>query len=275
MAVISGSDEVLRCLLETENEIFAECDDVWDAFQMATRERRRDLARTLLYWGRKMNIEDNYPEPYRRWILLDVDEMLPIFMGDISFEQAIAHKWEATLNAIIDEDLNKVSQSVTTIPINFVSNSGTLLTTAAKVGKVDMVQLLLSKGARIVTKDCEGNSALENAAAGGHDEVVKLLLEEGANVNEETGPLSDGTALQCAATNGHLSIVQLLLERSARVEKQGLGPGNKETALIRAARSNSEATAILLVEHGADVLTRSLSGKTVLHLAAKHVKGNC
>jgi hypothetical protein len=39
-----------------------------------------------------VNIEDKYPEPYNRWILQEVDEMLPIFTGDISFEQAIEKK---------------------------------------------------------------------------------------------------------------------------------------------------------------------------------------
>jgi ankyrin repeat protein len=123
-----------------------------------------------------------------------------------------------------------VTQLVSAIPlhINFLSIPSNLLTTAAQLGNVDIVQLLLSKGAQIVTEYWEGNSELEIAAAGGHEEVVKLFLKNGADVNRGTGESSDGTALQCAAANGHMSTVQLVLERSANMESHGMGPKQRD-----------------------------------------------
>ncbi len=72
---------------------------------------------------------------------------------------------------------------------------------------------------------CSG-TALRNAAEAGHLEIVKLLLERGAEPNlPEPGMAPQGFALYSAATAGHFEIAQLLLERganpNARVESSG------------------------------------------------------
>ncbi|PSN59252.1 hypothetical protein BS50DRAFT_475913, partial [Corynespora cassiicola Philippines] len=53
------------------------------------------------------------------------------------------------------------------------------------------------------------------AAANGHVEMAKLLLDKGANVNAEGGEY--GNALQEASDRGHKEIVQLLLDKGANV----------------------------------------------------------
>ena len=49
-----------------------------------------------------------------------------------------------------------------------------------------------------------------------HTEVVKLLLEKGAEVNAKEST-NGVTALMMAANNGHPEVVKLLLEKSANV----------------------------------------------------------
>jgi ankyrin repeat protein len=51
---------------------------------------------------------------------------------------------------------------------------------AAAKGYTDVVKLLLERGANIEAMDNHGNTALFSAAALGRTEVVKLLLEKGA-----------------------------------------------------------------------------------------------
>ena len=58
----------------------------------------------------------------------------------------------------------------------------------------------------------------------GHDKIVQLLLEKGAEVNAQGGHY--GNALQAACSGGHDKIVQLLLERGAEVNAQGGDYGN-------------------------------------------------
>jgi ankyrin repeat protein len=54
---------------------------------------------------------------------------------------------------------------------------------ASAYGQVPTVQLLLQHGAQIDFEGHEGETPLLLAAAGGHHEVVRLLLTEGADVN--------------------------------------------------------------------------------------------
>jgi ankyrin repeat protein len=55
-------------------------------------------------------------------------------------------------------------------------------------------------------------NALQAASSGGHEAIVKLLLEKGADVNAQGGDY--GNALQAASSEGHEAIVKLLLEKS-------------------------------------------------------------
>ena len=57
------------------------------------------------------------------------------------------------------------------------------------------------------------------AAAKGHLEVVRFLVESGAN-NKDQGTTENGTTPLCiAAQNGHLEVVRFLLESSANKDQ--------------------------------------------------------
>ena len=63
-----------------------------------------------------------------------------------------------------------------------------------------------------------GQTPLSWAAQNGHEAVVKLLLEKGADVESKS---SNGrTPLSWAAENGHEAVVKLLLEKGADVESK-------------------------------------------------------
>lgn len=81
---------------------------------------------------------------------------------------------------------------------------------------VEMVQLLLDKGAR-VNQPGPYRSALMRAAGEGHLEIAKLLLARGAEVNSQS---DDGTALMMAVRGGHPEIVKLLLDAGAEVNRK-------------------------------------------------------
>ena len=58
------------------------------------------------------------------------------------------------------------------------------LLTAAKRGEVEKVKAVLAEGANLETTDSLlGATPLQLAAQGGHKDIVKLLLDAGANVN--------------------------------------------------------------------------------------------
>lgn len=64
-------------------------------------------------------------------------------------------------------------------------------------------------------------SALQGAAAKGHEDIVKLLLKAKANVNDTEGKY--GSALQAAKVKGHWRIVELLVNNGAIESNKVLG----------------------------------------------------
>jgi ankyrin repeat protein len=70
------------------------------------------------------------------------------------------------------------------IDVNLHEEGGygrTALIKACRHGHLDIVRLLLAKGARVDEPDASGDTALSYAACNGHMDIVKLLREHGAD----------------------------------------------------------------------------------------------
>jgi len=61
----------------------------------------------------------------------------------------------------------------------------------------------------------EGVAPLHVAAQEGHNQVIELLIDNGADVNSKDG--DEGTPLHMAAANGHKGIAELLIVKGADV----------------------------------------------------------
>lgn len=95
----------------------------------------------------------------------------------------------------------------------------TPLMLASQYGHLNIVNLLLDKGAVIQSKDFRGPTALHLAALMGQTEIVRVLLQRGAKV----GCLSPEalTPLHFAAMGGQAEVVGVLLSSKARVGIRG------------------------------------------------------
>lgn len=81
-------------------------------------------------------------------------------------------------------------------------------------GDVEMIELLLAKGADINLKSCGGVTALMIAASDGSPEVVKMLIAKGADVNAKTD--HGETALSMATEVGREENVKILKRAGAK-----------------------------------------------------------
>ena len=77
----------------------------------------------------------------------------------------------------------------------------------------------------------------------GHEAVVKLLLEKGADVESEDAKFGMGyTPLLLAARNGHEAVVKLLLEKGAELKsKRRMGSDAAVVGCNKRARGGGEA----------------------------------
>jgi ankyrin repeat protein len=120
--------------------------------------------------------------------------------------------------------------------------------TASAGGHQVVVKLLLDIGIEVDAQDGYYGNALQAASAGGHKVVVKLLLDEGAKVNAQGGRYSN--ALQAASAGGHQVVVKLLLDIGFEVDAQG---GYYGSALQAASAGGPEVVLKLLLDKGANI----------------------
>uniref|UniRef100_H2LRI7 Ankyrin repeat and KH domain containing 1 n=1 Tax=Oryzias latipes TaxID=8090 RepID=H2LRI7_ORYLA len=108
------------------------------------------------------------------------------------------------------------------------------------------------------------DTALTLACAGGHEELVSVLLARGANI--EHRDKKGFTPLILAATAGHVGVVEVLLDKCGDIEAQS--ERTKDTPLSLACSGGRQEVVELLLLRGANKEHRNVSDYTPLSLAA-------
>lgn len=155
------------------------------------------------------------------------------------------------------DDDSKESKVGNATPSFTVASSGEDLRYAARIGDMDDVTEILSryKGdsnelskflpAVIGAADSlSGNKALHLCAANGHLDVVRVLIEHGADV--DVSNLAESTPLHYASLTGHLDIVKELIKHDA---KPVIENKYEKTALDEARSAKKDAVAEFLMNH--------------------------
>ncbi|KAI1885423.1 hypothetical protein AGOR_G00220000 [Albula goreensis] len=135
---------------------------------------------------------------------------------------------------------------------------------AVKTGDYLAVKLALSskEDYNLDQEDSSGMSLAMLAAAGGQDDILRLLIKKGVKVNARQK--NGTTAVMHAAEKNFLTTVAILLEAGAYVNAQTL---NGETALMKACKRGNGDVVRLLLEYGADCNILSKHQNNALHFA--------
>ena len=163
----------------------------------------------------------------------------------------------ATVRRMVTEDPTRLSQ------VDTVGNTG--LHWAVESGNLEMVRLLVNKGAKMDVRRGDGRTPLAVAIFGFHRywrreeklDIIQFLISSGASQ-----PLLIASAL------GNLKLVSEILLRNSSVANQ-IDPMQRRP-LSCAAEIGCEEIVFLLLEHGADPNSRELmcQGGYALHAAA-------
>ena len=146
------------------------------------------------------------------------------------------------------------------------SNHDTALTLACAGGHEELVDLLLNRKANIEHRDKKGFTPLILAATAGHEKVVETLINNGADLEAQSERTKD-TPLSLACSGGRYEVVELLLKYGANKEHRNV---SDYTPLSLAASGGYVNIIKLLLNHGAEINSRTGSklGISPLMLAA-------
>lgn len=159
---------------------------------------------------------------------------------------ASRYQWMGALQEILqDKELLKTR-------IDASDGTQTPLCFAAEEGNEDVVRILLDNGADVNARGGNPGNALCAASKTGQDEIIRILLENGAEINTRVDCGGFTTALGAASYYGHEQTVRLLLENGADATAQ-------IDALYAASWQGHREVILLLLEKGTDLDARNKS----------------
>lgn len=159
-----------------------------------------------------------------------------------------------------------LTQHVTNMNITD-TNGNTPLIHSAMFGQPKSTKFLLSKRAKVSTKNHQGQTALHIASFSRRADIVEVLLQSKANPNESYG--TGFTPLILATMQQDEASMMKLISRGAKIGTK-MNDGN--TALHIAATTDNANVIQLIANAGADLNAYNNSGQTPLMVAAQQNK---
>ncbi|PIG89718.1 hypothetical protein AARAC_005040 [Aspergillus arachidicola] len=142
--------------------------------------------------------------------------------------------------------------------------SWTPLRVTSRAGYRPLLGLLFGDSFKVDNQDSRVGGLLHTASEHGHEEIVRFLIERGADVRLPCRYA--WTPLHSASSSGHVEIVKLLLDNGADATIVGYG-GWTPLAL---ASSNGDAHIVRLLDRGADVSAVDKDGRAPFQCASEN-----
>ncbi|XP_065184808.1 E3 ubiquitin-protein ligase HACE1-like [Sycon ciliatum] len=165
------------------------------------------------------------------------------------------------------------SPSCTFNPNMHLSRSGdSLLHIAANAGAIEVLTVMLKRGADVNSRDKNRNTALHLTARGNHQRCFGRLLEFGADINA-----SDKRGLTplhwLAATRGQTELLTMAIVRHKALVDAADSIG--QTPLHMACQNGNRAAVTKLLDYGANCEQQDEKGRTPLFFASRYGQVEC
>ena len=189
------------------------------------------------------------------------------------FQAARDGQADKIVKLLLDQDNETVVKDVLNHHTNENGQNTTPLIIAARNGNEETVHVLLNifcadveqTGTVIFEKETiKGVTALWCAASAGYLDIVKMLIQSGAQINHATE--SNSIPLRPACFDGRLDIVEYLVDNGADIDMPNK---DKFTCLMTACYQKHTDVIDYLVQKGTDLNCTDKWGSTALHHAAE------
>jgi ankyrin repeat protein len=263
-ASYNGDESIVRMLIDSGAHVNARGGKYGSALQAASHCRNGEIVRLLVEKGADINIEDAYQDAFMEAYYDDYEHVV----------QRLISKG-ANVNAEDDGYYGNVLQAASQCADQAVvkllaGNESSITAQPATFGEHEkVVRMLIENGADVNKSGGPHGNALQAASYDGNKDVMRLLIASGANVNAQGGKF--GTALRAACSRGYEPVVQLLLENGANANSNG---GKYGSLLGAAALGGHDAVVKLLLEYGASTEEIDAQGRNILHMATNGSTGD-
>lgn len=262
------SNKILHLLLSNDQSRFSEWKS--NSLMQACVAPNQELMTCLLENNVSLDHEDlkELIDCGRQPTILDIlrsqshNEWVCEWKSKLGLVQACREGKEQLVNFFLDEGVSVKSRE---LPSGDLGGEKTALHLAACHGHMNIVTILLNHGADVNQFDSTLRRPLHDAALNGATEMIAVLLENGALVN--TRDETSYQPLHLASRSGSCEAVRLLLVAGAYVDcvsNDGFQP------LHHAAQfCDSKGLATLLLDYGANIEATTNFGYTPLELACE------
>ena len=149
------------------------------------------------------------------------------------------------------------------VSVDATEEGATALPVACREDWEEVVILLLDQGAEANNADNNGWTPLHHSCYKGHSHIAAVLLSRGADIARRTS--TGATALMLSCDFGYMDTISVLLGRGAAIDDQDID-GN--TAMHIASRYFIHTTR-LIIRNKADIHIRNSSGKTPMDVCRR------
>lgn len=232
----NGHVRIFRGILEADSAAcWRSFADSWTALNTAIDMKQTDLVKYVIDHGAEVNAPALGFAPIHRAVCTGNKELIHLLLDK-----------NAEVNIQDSHGMTSIHLVALSDPKEAISD------------RMAILRLLLGRKAQMDIADKDGDTPLHKAAAQGHLEMVKLLVETGSNVRMRNC-MGAMPLLKAIETRGkRVPMVRFLLDHMATEDFQI--PNN--AFLHAAVRENDAAVVKLLLEAGAEVETLDVKGET-------------
>jgi ankyrin repeat protein len=233
----TGSGAVIRYLLQSQLDLQATATGFDLLLQMASADGDIDLVQLLIernvdvkavahYYGTALHAAAQFGHLNCVKMLVEAGTEIALTAGEFNWtplRAAVQGHHITTVQCLLDLGvMRSFDYSMDRLSAG-MNNRCSTLTFACRSGNIDLIRLLLSYSEQSIlrpsqtekrqTQFADMSSALQGACSHGHAEIAALLIEYGANVEEQSG--NSQSLLTTAASAGSLETMKVLLAAGA------------------------------------------------------------